>query len=390
MLTQNSIYLVHLEEIEKFMHQATEVEIEASKNYLMNRIKFNMDKIKETPDEKYLPRYNQLVQSLIERTRDNLPLELQKADEELFQEGLKELYHFMHVLKVKDIKGNEALTQKVLSLLIPTKNNPDNQYTGLDVYKKLQDEESRTIYKEFFYQHYVTDNKYNHGERYHYSNIINTTLISRLNEKGKDLRAYPRINKLFFLGIQYFDLPDLKFSDNEVFIDAGAADASTITPFLCFCNNKYHHIYAFEPNQDSYQRMCNKINEWGIKNITTIPKGLYDKNTSLFFSGESTGFRVNAKGTVEIPVITLDSYLQQNQRVTFIKMDIEGSELAALRGCKETILFNKPKLAICIYHKPKEDMIDIPTYLLSLVPEYRFYVRHYSYSRLDTILYALV
>lgn len=72
-----------------------------------------------------------------------------------------------------------------------------------------------------------------------------------------------------------------------------------------------------------------------------------------------------------------------------IKMDVEGAELESLKGARETILRNRPKLAICIYHKP-EDMTEIPLYIKSLVPEYKFFVRHHSNYFAETVLYAIV
>ena len=48
---------------------------------------------------------------------------------------------------------------------------------------------------------------------------------------------------------------------------------------------------------------------------------------------------------------------------------------------------DKPRLAICIYHKP-EDIIELPLYLLKLVPEYKFYIRHYCSNMWETVLYA--
>jgi hypothetical protein len=70
-------------------------------------------------------------------------------------------------------------------------------------------------------------------------------------------------------------------------------------------------------------------------------------------------------------------------------MDIEGSELKALHGAENTIKNNKPKLAICIYHKP-EDITEIQRYLMSIVPEYKFGIRHYADHEFETVLYAFI
>ena len=83
----------------------------------------------------------------------------------------------------------------------------------------------------------------------------------------------------------------------------------------------------------------------------------------------------------------IDSIVGEEQ-VTFIKMDIEGSELKALEGAEKTIKRHKPKLAICIYHKPM-DVIEIPSYIMRLVPEYKFCIRQYTSRMWETVLYAI-
>lgn len=70
-------------------------------------------------------------------------------------------------------------------------------------------------------------------------------------------------------------------------------------------------------------------------------------------------------------------------------MDIEGSELEALKGAARHIVVDRPKLAICVYHKP-EDMFEIAMYIKSLVPAYRLFLRHYSSTHLETVLYAVI
>ena len=69
-------------------------------------------------------------------------------------------------------------------------------------------------------------------------------------------------------------------------------------------------------------------------------------------------------------------------------MDVEGAEINALKGAEKLIKKYKPKLAICIYHK-MEDMWEIPGLILSYVPEYKLYLRHYSPSKDETVLYCL-
>lgn len=69
-------------------------------------------------------------------------------------------------------------------------------------------------------------------------------------------------------------------------------------------------------------------------------------------------------------------------------MDIEGSELEALKGSREIIKRCRPKLEICVYHK-KEDLVEIPAFIKELVPEYKLYVRHYSNNAGETVLYAV-
>ena len=69
-------------------------------------------------------------------------------------------------------------------------------------------------------------------------------------------------------------------------------------------------------------------------------------------------------------------------------MDIEGSELAALRGARQCILENKPKLAVCLYHKP-QDMWEIPLMIKEMLPEYKIYIRHHTDLLNETVCYAV-
>ena len=93
--------------------------------------------------------------------------------------------------------------------------------------------------------------------------------------------------------------------------------------------------------------------------------------------------------TIDIQVVALDDVVADTI-IGMIKMDIEGAEFDALHGAGNTILRDKPLLAICVYHR-QGDMLAIMDFLHELVPEYRFRLRHYSIMNgNDTVLYAYI
>jgi hypothetical protein len=115
---------------------------------------------------------------------------------------------------------------------------------------------------------------------------------------------------------------------------------------------------------------------------------VWNETTELKFNSEGTmASCVSDAGNTIVEVDTIDNILQ-GQRATFIKMDIEGAELNALKGAEQTIKKYKPKLAICVYHKA-DDFTTIPQYIKSLVPEYKLYFRVHRCSPQESVLYAV-
>lgn len=189
-------------------------------------------------------------------------------------------------------------------------------------------------------------------------------------------------------GIQYFDLEYLFHEKDEIFIDCGAYNGDTIVDFLTWSNAVYKKIYAFEIDSFNYKSCKETISRFGVKNIEVINKGLLNKDGFVLFQeGRGSGSHITKHGNTQVPVTTIDNYLK-GEKATFIKMDIEGCELAALMGAENTIKKFHPKLAIAIYHKPN-DIIEIPLYIWKIAPDYKFYFRHYRASRRESVLYAI-
>ena len=125
--------------------------------------------------------------------------------------------------------------------------------------------------------------------------------------------------------------------------------------------------------------------------VCLIKKGLWSCEEILnFYENKfNSGSKIvnDASGSTTIMTTFVDSILNGGE-VTFIKLDIEGSELEALRGASESIRKYHPLLAISVYHKPS-DIVDIPTYIKNLVPEYELCLRSYHEENTEIVLYAI-
>lgn len=205
-------------------------------------------------------------------------------------------------------------------------------------------------------------------------------------------------NRIINLGIitdslysaQYFDADIMAPQPGEVFIDGGCFDCSTDKAFIKWCQGGYKKIYAFEPDAENFEKCLVRCREEEIANIELYNKGLWDCETELSFEASGgQGSKIGEKGSnvVKISTIAIDDVAGDDE-VSFIKLDVEGAELRALQGAARTIQRFRPRLAICIYHKP-EDVIEILEYILSLHDDYKLYIRHYQMSPCETIVYAL-
>lgn len=193
---------------------------------------------------------------------------------------------------------------------------------------------------------------------------------------------------------QYFVKDIVKINDDEVFVDCGAYMGDTINRFIREANNNYKRIIAFEPDDESRNKInpkiqdCIKINA-GVWNETTTLKFKKNNNTGNSKIVQTTTIVDNNNDslTEEINVQSIDE-TESCSDCTFVKMDIEGSEINALLGAQNTIRKMRPKLAICIYHSD-EDMLRIPEWILGLNLNYELYIRQHLGSRLETVAYAI-
>lgn len=188
----------------------------------------------------------------------------------------------------------------------------------------------------------------------------------------------------------YFDSDIIKAYEDEVVVDAGgfigdSTEALLKTPEA---KGKVKKIYFYEPNQSNVEEAKENLSKFDVE-IVFRKAGILDKRGSFFLTEGYVGGRITShgEGLEKVDVIALDEDIAE--KVTFIKMDIEGSEKEALQGCRRHILEDTPTLAISVYHK-LNDVLWVPQYVKSLHAEYKLYLRHYDPNNaFDTVMYFL-
>lgn len=189
---------------------------------------------------------------------------------------------------------------------------------------------------------------------------------------------------------QYFDLAplyDFINDEGEIFVDAGCYNG--MTSIQCEEFMKLRKVYAFEPGRENYALCKSNLQKLHCE-FELFPCATWSRKADLHFqenSSEGYSNSVSDHGGIMISADSIDSKLT-GREATFIKMDVEGSELESLKGAIQTITNYKPKLAISLYHKP-EDIIQIPAFIESLNMDYKYYIRHYQTRMCETVLYAL-
>ena len=190
-------------------------------------------------------------------------------------------------------------------------------------------------------------------------------------------------------GVQYL-IPEFPIRENEAFVDAGAYNGDSLLEFTkCLSpdiiTDKINY-YAFECSETNLEELQAVTQQFACPFLVEIyPYALWDKEEKFFFSDNGSSGTIDTSGAQEVYAKPLDGVLT-NRPVTWIKMDIEGAELSALRGAQSIINVQHPRLSICVYHSP-EDLYEIPK-LIKTFGDYKMLLRHHSELDYETVLYA--
>ncbi|ODR46792.1 hypothetical protein BEI59_23890 [Eisenbergiella tayi] len=177
----------------------------------------------------------------------------------------------------------------------------------------------------------------------------------------------------------YFEYDLFPKAEDEILIDCGACGGSSLEIFLRQTNGKFERYYGLEPDYYNFNRL--------EKYLEGLPEGIREKmqgvnKAAYSIDGKTSFFVLNGPGTFaadigkdSIDTIKIDTLLECN-RASYIKMNIEGSEVAALKGAAYTIKTYKPKMAIMGYHKTS-DLWEVPLLMKQYRPDYIIHLRSY-------------
>ncbi|HXR84933.1 MAG TPA: FkbM family methyltransferase [Hanamia sp.] len=185
----------------------------------------------------------------------------------------------------------------------------------------------------------------------------------------------------------------------EIFVDEiYLFETTNATPFIIDCggyigisalffklNYPHSKIIAFEPDSGNFSLAKQNIDSWGFQDIELFKKAVWINDGELeFYESNSMASSVHAMNTggnrVKVSAVRLKDFL--DQKVDFLKIDIEGAEYEVLLDIKSRLV-NVEKMFV-EYHGYYDEMNKLNSILNILTEEnFKWYIKEAEnvYSR---------
>jgi FkbM family methyltransferase len=171
-----------------------------------------------------------------------------------------------------------------------------------------------------------------------------------------------------------------------VYVDGGAYNGDSYRDLRQALGTPCRQALLLEPDPSNYAALVRSVSEDPA--AICLPNALSDQNRMLpFGSGQGEASALDADGTSQAAAVALDALLPHG-RADFIKLDVEGAELAALQGARRLIMRERPMLAFSLYHHP-QDLWVLPELLFEWGDLYDLYVRQHHFNSFDLVCYAV-
>lgn len=179
---------------------------------------------------------------------------------------------------------------------------------------------------------------------------------------------------------QYFE--EFLSIEDATFVDAGGFDGDT-TQVFCDRYPGYRKVFLLEPSPANMAKARTRLS--GYRDINFLELGLSDAPGEVAFDADAGSASVaKLDGSHSMRVVPLDQAVLSH--VSFIKMDLEGWEMPALRGGIGHLEEDQPELAIAVYHHAS-DFRDVFRLGKKYLRHHRVHLRHYTQGWSETVLY---
>ncbi len=130
-----------------------------------------------------------------------------------------------------------------------------------------------------------------------------------------------------------YENKDFKIDHGDVLVDVGAAEGN----FALSVIEKVSKVILFESDERWVEALNATFEPWKEK-VTIVRKFVGDVTNEGF--------------------TTLDDYFAKDEKVSFLKIDVEGAEMQLIKGAKRILQeAHLLKLAICTYHKQDDEKL---------------------------------
>lgn len=170
--------------------------------------------------------------------------------------------------------------------------------------------------------------------------------------------------------------------DRETLLDGGAHHGAVSLAFAEMIGNA--RIIAVEPDAANRavldERLC------GLPGAKVLDCALAAEDGIAAFS-EGYGFasKLSAFGQARVSARSIDSL---DVEPTFIKLHLEGGELDALRGARETLHAHRPIVTATVYHNA-DGLWRTAGWLMRELDDYRFLFRNHCWCGAGAVVYAI-
>ena len=201
----------------------------------------------------------------------------------------------------------------------------------------------------------------------------------------------------FFVSEQYAlerDHVTVRAVPGDVVVDGGGGFGETALYFAEAVGSG-GQVFCFEFVPENLRLLEHNLdaNPAHRSRIQVVPHPLWDRRGEALryemAGGRSSIAMPGERSDSEALTESLDEVCRERNidRIDFLKLDVEGAELEALRGGEETLRRDRPKLAISVYHRTA-DLAEIPAWLADLDLGYDLYLDHRWPGVAETMLFG--